>query len=630
MGFSLSKTKRNIEDYTHYWRGVPKVGKALKNNTRVMTPTGYVRIKDLKVGDKVCTTYGGYAKVEGVYPQGKCECYEVLVAEKIVIASADHLWTVLDDEDGLEKTLTTQEIFNLQEKGKQFTLIPVHRVDMEERDPLSFEGNYGYGIDLIFGENRGDFYRDNILKNKTDSYYIPEEQVFNSFKNRLDLLAGIWAHAEVDEWGVTQRFPENEYDEKFFSTMRTLARSLGMDVFELEKDKYILCFLEGCLFKDTLLDYMEDLMFTKAQIAALEDSDTTDGIEVLRKTDKKYKCTCIQVDSLDSLFLIEGCIPTHNTTLFRDLVQELYDDPTKGLLINVGSEEGTLSIENLFTETAYEWSKREDEDGNRGFIQIVDDLIKNKDEYGIKLVAIDTYDQLIGLVEKYIIERESINNGVEYKSLNQVGGGYGRGKKMALETIQEVKDKLRRAGYGLVFISHTKIKTMTDEETGLEYRQITSNLTSDYDSLIGNEAQIIMVATVDKDIDDGVLVGTERNMHFRDNGMVDSGSRFLDMPDKLPIGAKNYIKAFNHGVESSLGKLPTEQKAEPKTPTKAQIKKLGETIKQALSDEQMTTGNVEEICKKNNIKKISEIKDMETFESVMKDVTAFAKGEDVE
>lgn len=60
-----------------------------------------------------------------------------------------------------------------------------------------------------------------------------------------------------------------------------------------------------------------------------------------------------------------------------------------------------------------------------------------------------------------------------------------------------------------------------------------------------------MMVTVDRNIVDGKVVGAVNNMWFRSNGIVDAGSRFEGMPEKMELSAPNYIKAFNIGVEAS-------------------------------------------------------------------------------
>ena len=45
-------------------------GKANPKHTPVATPTGWRKLGDLEIGDKICTPYNGIQKVCGIYEQG--------------------------------------------------------------------------------------------------------------------------------------------------------------------------------------------------------------------------------------------------------------------------------------------------------------------------------------------------------------------------------------------------------------------------------------------------------------------------------------------------------------------------------------------------------------------------------
>ncbi len=68
-------------------------GKALINGTGVLTPTGYVPIEKLHIGDIVFGQDGEPCHVCGIYPQGEKEVYEVVFSDRNSIqCSEDHLW----------------------------------------------------------------------------------------------------------------------------------------------------------------------------------------------------------------------------------------------------------------------------------------------------------------------------------------------------------------------------------------------------------------------------------------------------------------------------------------------------------------------------------------------------------
>ncbi|MEM3830110.1 MAG: TraM recognition domain-containing protein, partial [Conexivisphaerales archaeon] len=88
----------------HFWCfGTTRSGKALPMSAPVLTPTGFIRNEDLKVGDYVTTPDGGMAKIKGIYPQGEMDIYKITLRNgKCAYSTRDHLWpsvTKLFDHD---------------------------------------------------------------------------------------------------------------------------------------------------------------------------------------------------------------------------------------------------------------------------------------------------------------------------------------------------------------------------------------------------------------------------------------------------------------------------------------------------------------------------------------------------
>jgi len=68
-------------------------GKAGWVNSKVLTPFGFKRMGDMKVGDVVACPDGTYSPVAEVYPQGKKDLYKVTFEDGgSTIATLDHLW----------------------------------------------------------------------------------------------------------------------------------------------------------------------------------------------------------------------------------------------------------------------------------------------------------------------------------------------------------------------------------------------------------------------------------------------------------------------------------------------------------------------------------------------------------
>jgi hypothetical protein len=81
-------------------------GKALAHGSKVLTSSGFVNIEDIKFGDKVLSPSGEEVTVQGVFPQGKVNLFDVKFRDgRVSRCCEDHLWHVygvkyLDAESG--------------------------------------------------------------------------------------------------------------------------------------------------------------------------------------------------------------------------------------------------------------------------------------------------------------------------------------------------------------------------------------------------------------------------------------------------------------------------------------------------------------------------------------------------
>ena len=112
------------------------------------------------------------------------------------------------------------------------------------------------------------------------------------------------------------------------------------------------------------------------------------------------------------------------TTFWYELVKEVWGDDENGLLISFGKEEGYHALDGIQVETAKEWNADYDEETElRGFVQIVDDLVENREEYGIKGVCLDTLDTMVDVATPEVLRLSKKETGVACKSLNAAFGG---------------------------------------------------------------------------------------------------------------------------------------------------------------------------------------------------------------
>lgn len=256
---------------------------------------------------------------------------------------------------------------------------------------------------------------------------------------------------------------------------------------------------------------------------------------------RSYKTNEVKVDIGSYIHYWRGIRKVGKTTLFKELITEQYGDPSYGLLISCGNEDGYKALDGLVYDVAEDWAT---------LIDIVDDLVQNKSDNQFEMIGLDTVDEIIKLAQAEVkrLNRKQTGKALEF---NACFGGYGAPRNKVNELVDEILTQLGRAGYGIILIGHTKYKDIK-EKNGDEYQQLTSNLNSDYDNIFANKADIIMTIAVEKNIEDERIEGVERYMWFRTDGFVDCGGRFSEMPDKVPYGARNYIDAFEEGVKKSI------------------------------------------------------------------------------
>lgn len=73
------------------------LGKACNIHANVLTPTGWKKIGELKVGDEVIDADGMASNVTGVFPQGIRPIYEILFSDGVkATCDLEHLWEVRD------------------------------------------------------------------------------------------------------------------------------------------------------------------------------------------------------------------------------------------------------------------------------------------------------------------------------------------------------------------------------------------------------------------------------------------------------------------------------------------------------------------------------------------------------
>jgi phosphate starvation-inducible PhoH-like protein len=100
-------------------------GRAQTLDSLLMTPNGWQKMGDIKVGDFVTGSDGKPVEVLGVFPQGKKEVYRLTMTDgSSVVACGEHLWQVTTMEDKRRnrspRVLETQEMLGNFQRNHQY------------------------------------------------------------------------------------------------------------------------------------------------------------------------------------------------------------------------------------------------------------------------------------------------------------------------------------------------------------------------------------------------------------------------------------------------------------------------------------------------------------------------------
>lgn len=294
-----------------------------------------------------------------------------------------------------------------------------------------------------------------------------------------------------------------------------------------------------------------------------------------------------------SHYILMGEAKIGKTTTVYELAKQEYS-LDEMLLISCGNEQGYKALPDIQYEEVLKFNKKEDSEGNRGFVQVVDDLVKNYKELGIKMVVIDTLDTLFDIGIEQVMEESRRQTGKPSKSLNDCFNGYSRGRDRLLELVMNEIHKLDRLPVALFILGHTKYKGKKDTLTNDEYEQLTTNLRFDFYSPISNSAQMVVNLATERVIEDGVQVDAKRYMYFTSNGLIDCGSRFEGLPEKLELSAENFMKAFKMGVENSLKKSEVKHdikqlQEEEKKQAEKDLKQVQQEVEQQEKEEEQVS-----------------------------------------
>ena len=290
------------------------------------------------------------------------------------------------------------------------------------------------------------------------------------------------------------------------------------------------------------------------------------------------------------------------STLFRDLILEKYGDAEKGLLVGVGAEAGYNILDNLNVTQVESF---------KDLKELKKWLINEKGkEHDIKMVAFDVVEELIPLAEAEVM-RMSNAEGKPCTTFNGAYGGFGEPRKKLQKLLKDYFVDLRKAGFGIFCIGHTKVKNVKEKGDETEgYNILTSTLSNDNESIFADIFDCVLTGTIEKTIDSKKITGEERRLYMRGNGYVDAGCRFA--PDSVPefiVYEGNFARKFIDTLEEGLRRSKTNpiSKEEFKKEQAKEVKELENKLPDQPEEEQEPALNKVEAVNtiKANISKLN-------------------------
>ena len=265
------------------------VGKSLPNSEPVLTPKGWVKMGDIKIGDKIIGSDGNQQYVIGVYSQGVRTIYKVEFTDNTFVnCDEEHLWSVNTLNMRTAKTrvegksvykpnygykvVKTSDMMNfIKKRGRYNYRLPVvSPINFNEKDVLINP----YLLGLLLGDGsicdsgvristKDDELFDNIshlnehssyneyfrvetksiksinlkvgikhrlneyglLNKKSNNKFIPKNYLYNSTENRVSLLQGLMDTDGYVNKNGTVQF--TTVSEQLCDNVRELVLSLG-------------------------------------------------------------------------------------------------------------------------------------------------------------------------------------------------------------------------------------------------------------------------------------------------------------------------------------------------------------------------------------------------------------------
>jgi hypothetical protein len=407
--------------------GYAGTGKAQPLHSSIITPHGVKTMKDIEIGNEVCTPNGGVAKVIGIYPQGEKSIYKICFSDgNYVECCEEHLWKVSDRvrRSNLLKYKKPHKVFStsyikkcIEEKNQN------KRFYVENTNPVNFVSQktnikpYFLGFLLSFGS----------LNDNNFSIKIKNKKLIEVIKN------------ELNEWNCSLNHRKNSIYEITENNHFLKEELIKLNLWNLNPNEKFIPEIYLINNKDTRIEILKGMVSEKVFLEKKPFSFTHNSLNLIKNlsfliqslggtccfsetkepNESKYvlkiffnnynnnlkrciksieyigkmDCQCIMIDDPEHLYLTDHFIPTHNTTLIKYLTKFF---PNFAVAAYTGKAANVLRKKKIYATTIHSKIYKPNFNGESVYF----DLCTNIDCEGFiideaSMVSQEIYDDLI-------------------------------------------------------------------------------------------------------------------------------------------------------------------------------------------------------------------------------------------
>jgi len=345
----------------------------------------------------------------------------------------------------------------------------------------------------------------------------------------------------------------------------------------------------------------------------------------------KVKKNTPKVDLQSYNIMLVGGYKSGKTRAWKEITELFYpNNPEASLLLAFEAGYKTWELESYVDMHNYDWEFFRNE--------VVKGLVQEaKEGSETKVIGIDTADRCIDMASDWLIEQQNKKHGKtggnKFKSLQDVTQNTdNNGYILLKDELRKQFDALKNAGYGLFELAWTKEKE-TETIDGLKYNTLTLNMSKTGKDIFHSQADLVCVLHDDVKVVDregneleennkdkknrdlaSNFHSTETFMYFRPTNYISiSGGRFVNLPEKEPYSAENFMRVFEEAVKGQLSKTDKnvdELKKEEVKEREESAKKYAEQEEAQDSIEELKQEITSEISRLQGLKKTNEIKDV--------------------